>query len=852
MVKVENKETLRLLTGRFMKMNKGRNIIAVLAIMLTSLLFTSLFSGSVSLILSRRATEVKQFMESSHASAQDLSEEEGERIEKVVKESKEVERYGKGIFLGSGVDERFSFSSEVRYGDKNLAESFNCMPTTGRMPEEKDEIAVSTLVLDALELPHKLGEEITVTWQVHTQPDEYKTDTFRLCGYWKGDKAVMSQLLWVSEDYASKNCYPVTKEELENGDLNGGRDYCVWYKNLWNLQKKTKELSKEAGFSVEGTGLEVNPAYDLMEEDSFSFSSVAVMVLFVILAGYLIIYNIFNISIKTDIRAYGLLKNVGTTGKQLKRIVRMQAWRLSALGIPIGLILGYGASILMAPTLNTNAEISAQAEKTTETVVSANPAIFIAAGLLTLLTVYLSSIQACKIVERVSPVEALRLAESDKTTRKTKKNIMKSTSASWYGMAFQNMLRNWSKGLIVMLSIALSVVVVNCIVILVQGYDFDMYRKIYLEADFQLDQLTGDFRNSNLNGIAPKIRSILKECPDSQATGYVYYSEEEHELEEHTRSIVEDFVKKYEDDLSGYEKELWNEVADSNVMKVHLIGVSEFIFEKLEWKEQPCTWEEFKTGDYVVVDYSDKYSEKPTSYYQVGENFRMEYKNGKEKQYQVLGEALMPYSLDYPYADFLYLTVIVPEEEFIKYTGNDCAMIAALDAKKGKDIQLKNYIEKTVLKENDMINVFSVVDMKESFQRYLSKYYIIGGFLVVILGFIGIMNFFNTTATSVLSRKKELALLEAVGMTKRQITKMLVAEGCIYLIGAFLIAVLIVVFGAGKILSNTVGNAFFFRVHITVVPCIVMFPILLVIAYVIPKYQFEKINKESVVERICS
>ena len=48
------------------------------------------------------------------------------------------------------------------------------------------------------------------------------------------------------------------------------------------------------------------------------------MVLFVILAGYLIIYNIFNISVKTDIRAYGLLKNVGTTGKQLKKIVRMQ------------------------------------------------------------------------------------------------------------------------------------------------------------------------------------------------------------------------------------------------------------------------------------------------------------------------------------------------------------------------------------------------------------------------------------------------------------------------------------------------------------------------------------------------
>ena len=55
--------------------------------------------------------------------------------------------------------------------------------------------------------------------------------------------------------------------------------------------------------------MEVNPAYSLFEEDSFSFSSLIIMILFVILAGYLIIYNIFNISVKTDIRAYGLLKN---------------------------------------------------------------------------------------------------------------------------------------------------------------------------------------------------------------------------------------------------------------------------------------------------------------------------------------------------------------------------------------------------------------------------------------------------------------------------------------------------------------------------------------------------------------
>ena len=124
----------------------------------------------------------------------------------------------------------------------------------------------------------------------------------------------------------------------------------------------------------------------------------------------------------------------------------------------------------------------------------------------------------------------------------------------------------------------------------------------------------------------------------------------------------------------------------------------------------------------------------------------------------------------------------------------------------------------------------------------------IGGFLVVVLAFIGVMNFFNTTAASIISRQKELALLEAVGMTKKQISKMLVAEGWIYLGGALLAAIVLIVFAAEKILSNTIGSAFFFQMHLTIIPCLLMIPILIGIAYIIPKYQFEKMSRESVVD----
>lgn len=846
MVKVENKETLRLLMKRFMKMNRARNVIAVIAIMLTSLLFTSLFMGSVSMILSKRATDIKQFMDSAHANAQNLSEEEAERLQQTIEQSEQVESYGSGIFLGAGMDEHFGFSAEVRYADENMAKSFNCLPTTGRLPEKENEIAVSSVILEALGITPKIGEEVTLTWEVNPMLKKYRTDTFQVCGFWQGDKAILGQMIWVSEAYAKENRYPLTQEELENGIYNGSKEYCVWYKNLWNIEKKTENISKTAGFTKVGTGMEVNPAYNLMEEDSFSFSSVIVMILFVILAGYLIIYNIFNISVKTDIRAYGLLKNVGTTGKQLKKIVRMQAWRLSAVGIPMGLLCGYIVGLCMAPSLTANAEISAQAGQTSQTVVSANPLIFLVAAILTLLTVYLSSLQACKVVEMVSPVEALRLAEGEQSQRKMKKN----TSVTWWGMAVQNLFRNWKKGFIVMLSIALSMVVVNCIVMLVQGYDFDSYRKVFLSSDFQLDQMTGSLSNTNFNGITPEIKEILNQCPGSDKTGYVYYSEETHTMEQKLVKTWETLADKYKGNWTDYEKQIWEDAKASNTVNVHFLGINEAAFDKLDWRGKNCSWDTFKNGDYVIVDYGDKYAEHPVSYYQTGDAFQMDYTNGQSKEYEVIGEALMPYSLDYPYSDLIYITVLVPEEEYIAQTGNKSAMYAAIDAKKGEDKQIKEYIDENILRENDMINVFSVLDMQESFQRFVSKYYMIGGFLVVILAFIGIMNFFNTTATSVISRKKELALLEVVGMKKKQISKMLVAEGCIYLGGAFVIAIALVVFGAEKILSNTLGMAFFFRMRLTIMPCVLMIPILIGIAYVIPKYQFEKMSRESVVDRI--
>lgn len=67
--------------------------------------------------------------------------------------------------------------------------------------------------------------------------------------------------------------------------------------------------------------------------DPGTILAIAAMLLLIVFTGYLIIYNVFQISVANDIHFYGLLKTIGTTPSQISRMIRLQALLLSLLGI---------------------------------------------------------------------------------------------------------------------------------------------------------------------------------------------------------------------------------------------------------------------------------------------------------------------------------------------------------------------------------------------------------------------------------------------------------------------------------------------------------------------------------------
>ena len=113
------------------------------------------------------------------------------------------------------------------------------------------------------------------------------------------------------------------------------------FSNSMNIEKKLQKVIKDSGYNENEIRYGVNWAY--MGGKNLDLGTVfgAIgLILLIMVTGYLIIYNIFYISIVRDIKFYGQLKTIGTTKKQIKKIIIKQALRLCLIAIPMGLVLG--------------------------------------------------------------------------------------------------------------------------------------------------------------------------------------------------------------------------------------------------------------------------------------------------------------------------------------------------------------------------------------------------------------------------------------------------------------------------------------------------------------------------------
>ena len=136
-----------------------------------------------------------------------------------------------------------------------------------------------------------------------------------------------------------------------------------------------------------------------------------------------LIYNAFSISVSERTKQFGLLSSIGATKKQLRQMVVFEALFVSVIGIPLGIIAGIGG---MGVTFHfIGKEFSTLTDYAMPLTLSVYPGAVIAACVITLVTVLVSAWIPSERATLVTAVEAIRQSGDVKLTQREQKRLSK-------------------------------------------------------------------------------------------------------------------------------------------------------------------------------------------------------------------------------------------------------------------------------------------------------------------------------------------------------------------------------------------------------------------------------------------
>ncbi len=368
-------------------------------------------------------------------------------------------------------------------------------PTAGHKPVAENEVIADTKTLELMGVPLEVGAPVTLNLTVHGR--QVQRD-FILAGWWKSDPGFNIGQIFASRAYVDAHLDELQNTYYKDSSLTGAITGYIKFKNSLNIEKNLETVLAKSGYSMNksmpnyiATG--INWAYmstGTKIDAGTALGLLCAMSLFVF-AGYLIIYNIFQISVLKDIRFYGLLKTIGTTNHQLRAIIRHQAMLLSLIGIPSGLLAGFFVGKAFVPTLMARSSYAGSAVS-----VSPHPLIFAGTAAFALVTVFISTYKPGKIAAKVSPVEAIGYSEVSQT--KLKKHKKSTSGARPHRMALSNLGRNKKRTLLVILSLSLSIVLANTVFTFSQSIDVSKALQKFNASDFLIGH--ADLFNHKYNG----------------------------------------------------------------------------------------------------------------------------------------------------------------------------------------------------------------------------------------------------------------------------------------------------------------------------------------------------------------
>ncbi|MEY8535992.1 ABC transporter permease [Blautia pseudococcoides] len=827
MLKVDNKKVINDLAKTTYKANRKRNILTIVAIFLTTFLLCTVIS--IGLCYWDTVSLRQQRMQGVDYDIE-LTEPRDEQVS-IMREMDNVEYAGLSVkcaiiskFQDRELDKVQLFWLDDICWEKQTIPALDHY--TGTYPTKENELMLSKSALNSMGIKNpKIGMKLPLLYQnlSDNQTNEDTTKTFVLSGwfldYTGKDKG------YVSEDfYKTTGALPT---DLTQGTLK------ISLKNPLYTENDIIEMQNQIKLSANQI---IVADYDTISNFIKTIVGLLVLLGLVFLSGYLFIYNTLYISVNRDIRYFGQLKTIGTTSVQIRKMIYKQMLWNAVIGIPLGL---FGSAIvgkIVIPQLlhALNPAITASDVETVSLWV------FVLATIFSFATTMISSQKPVKIAMNCSSIEAMKYIGTASVKVKSKKR----TGGDIRSMVTMNLFRDKKQFVIIMCSFSLAVslfLIINVVIhannaknILNHTYDYDLrLLNQTLLSDNEKLVITSDLieQIKSIDGV--KDVRVLK-----SATAVVPY--QENVYGEYYKELYSSRYTPgdYEKDMELYKKQ-----PDYVYFTCRIVGIDDLEFEKINnTLKNPLNKEKFKNGEVAFVSKSFTQGDNGI----VGKNVEFSIPtalNPNEKEVVKTGAVIDNYPAYYSAgytpdlivsADFFENIVEQPLIEMLKIDYDE-------SFSKSTESSIKGLME-----SNELISTDSKLDRYSEMKNSENQITVLGGSIGIIIMLLAISNYLNMMSESIQNRSKEFAILESVGMTRKQIKKMIVFESLCYAILSIIISLIIGIPMSYMVYTNF--NIYSLPFEFPVLKNLLLFLIIIITCVATSLFVFSKSKGETIIE----
>ena len=842
------------LTLRHLKENKGRTVITTLGICVSVAMITAVFVAVSSFM--NLFGDICLLADGHYQATMSVSSQQLESL-------KSDDRIGRIGILDESDGSSFSLynqsgrnsTGDILAGDKTCINQMITGTYEGKLPENDNEIAVEQDFIEKNNLDWKIGDTVTLT-----TGDRYineKDSTYQITGsYQKGEFFVGSSqeslvITSILKDnpstsntpYPILRCIDYSKHQIEKDATVKALVELkeVNYKSLDELKEIVKQYKIE----------EYNFAKDYLETQ-FAFEeggTVATVILpaasivlaIIMIASVVLIYNAFAMSISERVRYLGMLSSVGATKKQKQFSVFFEGVVLGLVGIPVGILAGIAGigitlTLLGDDIISTGMIRGANADNL-EMKIVVEPLSIIAIVLVSILTIFISSLIPAIKASKITPIDAIRQNSEIKIKAKRLKSSKLIRLIFGYEgeLANKNLKRNGRKARTITASIALSVILfLSC------NYFCDAFGKSILTETDVPYQICVGVEYDEREGLADDMKDIAG-VDDVFCVSNAYYRTPTAKDESwgiinekyltptykgyfnsgHSMSIFalddEDFNKlcdnnsiNAKDYYSSYKVLLMNNVnhnqSGAEVFRDSIVGVDMSDF----------TYNGLTVGDLIKYDkdfYACNLAPKntismymPVSQYQ--KMYNEEYSDDENN-------------------NFMYILGLVTAQHEKVFE------------------EVEKYFDKSDYQRTLYYDMMEQAQTLKTIEMVMQV--LIYGFIALI-SLITIFNIINTVSTGIAMRKKEFAMLKSVGTTPKGFNKMIALESAFYGIKALLF---------GLPISAVISYAMNKAMDIDSLPFEINWLLYLIVALVVfaviglsMLYSFAKLRNDSIVETL--